>query len=69
MPRPLRIEFPGRYLLAELGSRLGPISLGSLGGARSKMQQRLTEDSDLRKRVNRIKSSLNGQHANIKKED
>ena len=33
----------GRYSLAELGRRLGPISLGSLESARTKMQQRLTK--------------------------
>lgn len=57
----------GRYSLAELGQRLGPISLGSVGGARTRMQRRMDDDSNLQKRITKIKNSLDEETYKLKK--
>ena len=76
MPRPLRIEFPdacyhvscrGQYSFADLGQRVGPISLGPVGGARTKMRRRMPDDSDLEKRITKIISSLDTEINTLKK--
>ena len=47
-----------RYSLAEPGQRLGPISLAAVGNARTGMQQRMAEDTDLRNRISTMRSRL-----------
>jgi REP element-mobilizing transposase RayT len=54
----------GRYSLAELGKRFGPVSLSAVSNARTKMAKRMMTDPDLKKRINGISSLL--KHINIK---
>jgi putative transposase len=59
----------GRYSLAELGKRLGPVSLSAVSNARTKMAERMTTDPDLKKRIIEISSSLKSQLDKSKLED
>jgi REP element-mobilizing transposase RayT len=56
----------GRYSLAELGKRFGPVSLSAVSNARTKMAKRMMIDPDLQKRINGISSLLKHIRANCK---
>ncbi len=52
----------GRYSLAELGQRLGPVSLAGVSNARSKMARRIAEDRGLRGRVETVTTAILDKH-------
>ena len=59
----------GRYSLAELGQRLGPVSLAAISNARAKMVRRLRDDQKLRARVEAIALGLRARVVKDKLED
>lgn len=59
----------GRYSLAELGKRLGPVSLAAVSNARTKMAKRMATDPQLKRRISGISSSLNCEIGKVKLED
>jgi len=59
----------GRYSLAELGKRLGPVSLAAVSNARANLARRLETEQALAKRVHEIGISLGNKHDKVKLED
>ena len=58
----------GRYTLAELGQRLGPVSLAAVSNARAKVARRILGDQEMRARVEAIALNLRS-HNKDKLED
>ena len=59
----------GRYTLAELGQRLGPVSLAAVSNAGTNMARQMKTNPALKKRIEEISSSLKSEVDKVKLED